>query len=128
LEEVHLHAGARFEAVEAFANIGKKARLGEFSVGNDVDAALHLLAHHFGDGFAQGILVSLLVVRLPGIFRLHRIEQRMRAWQAADVGRLDAVDVLLELQGAGPRSCAALHVRCIGRRVSCKFRKGDGHV
>src|SRR5262249_40844627 len=84
------------------AHIGEKSGLGEFAVGDDIDAALHLFPHHIADRVVQRLLISLFVVRLPGIFRLHRIQQPVRPRQAADMGRLDAVGVLLQLHGLPP--------------------------
>ena len=56
LEQLQLQTRARFEAFEPFADIGEESGLGEFAVGDDVDAALDLLAHHIGDGAAQRLL------------------------------------------------------------------------
>ena len=46
---------------------------------------------------ASVVAYAVLIVRLAGIFRLHHIEQRMRARQAADMGGLNAVGVLLDV-------------------------------
>ena len=89
--------GREFEAFETFADVGEEAGLGKFSVGDDVDATIDLLAHHGGDRAAQYFAIRGLVVILPGIFGLDRIEQRMRPRQAADMRRLDAVGILLKL-------------------------------
>lgn len=43
----------RLEATEALVNIEDETRLAEFSVRDDVDAVLHLLAYHVGDRVAQ---------------------------------------------------------------------------
>ena len=42
-------SGRDFKAVEPLAHIGEKTRLGEFAVGDDIDAAIDLLAHDVGD-------------------------------------------------------------------------------
>ena len=49
LEQFELDVRPRFEAVEPLAHIGEKTGLGEFAVGDDVDAALDLLADDVGD-------------------------------------------------------------------------------
>ena len=95
-----LRPGRELETFQTLANVGEEARLGEFSVSDDVDAAVDLLAHHFSNRLAHRVLICLLVIRLPGIFRLHHVEQLARPRQAADVSRLDAIGILLELHGA----------------------------
>ena len=45
LEQHHLLVGPRLEAVEPLLDVGEEARLRELAVGDDVDAALDLLAH-----------------------------------------------------------------------------------
>ncbi len=99
LEQLQLDVRTRLKAVEPLAHIGKKARLGEFPVRDDVDAAIDLFAYDVGDRGAQRLPKGLFVVRLPGIFRLHHIEQPMRPRQAADMRGLDAVGILLQLHG-----------------------------
>ena len=102
---------ARFKAIEPLAHVGEEARLGEFAVGNDVDAAIDLLAHGFGDRRPQRVLKRLLVVRLPGIFRLHHVEQLVRPRQAADVRGLDTIGVLLDLHDWIPNVVGQIALR-----------------
>ena len=108
LEQLQLDVRARLKAVEPLAHIGEKARLGEFAVGDDVDAAIDLFAHDVGDRTAQRLAKGLVVVRLPGIFRLHHVEQPMRPRQAADMRGLDAVGILLQLHGWFPSLAGSL--------------------
>jgi hypothetical protein len=102
LEQLELDAWARFEALQALAHIGEEARLGEFTIGDDVDAAIDLPAHHVGDGGAQCSRKSGLIVRLPGIFGFHDVEQPVRPRQAADMRGLDTIGVLLHRHGCNP--------------------------
>ena len=80
-------------------DVGEESGLGEFAVGDDVDAALHLLAHDVARPIRQQRLEFVLIVRLAGELRLHQVEQIVRARQAADMGCLDAVGVLLDVHG-----------------------------
>ena len=45
LEQHQLLVGPRLEALEPLLDVGEEAGLGEFAVGDDVDAAIDLLAH-----------------------------------------------------------------------------------
>jgi hypothetical protein len=80
-------------------DISEKSWLGEFTVGNDVDAAFRLLPHNIVHRLREQRLEFFLVVRLAGELRLHLVEQIVRARQAADMGCLDAVGVLLDVHG-----------------------------
>ena len=87
--------GREFETFKSFADVGKKAGLRQFTVGDDVDAAFDLFAYAFGDSAAQRLLEGSMVVGLTGIFRLHHVQQTMRPRQAADMRGLNAVGILL---------------------------------
>ncbi len=100
LKQLQLKAWAQFKAFEPFADIGEESGLGKFAIGDDIDAALNLLAHHIGYCLAQGFLERRRVIRLSAVFRLHDIEEMMRPRQAADVCRLYAVGILLKLHDA----------------------------
>ena len=100
LKQLQLEARARFKAFEPFADIGEESGLGKFAIGDDIDAALDLLAHHIGHGLAQGFLERRRVIRLSAVFCLHNVEEMMRPRQAANVGRLYAIGILLKLHGA----------------------------
>ena len=89
--------GREFKPVKPLADVGEETRFGEFPVGDDVDAAIDLLAHDVGDSNTQRLLKCLLVIGLPAIFRLHHVEQMVRPRQAADVRSLDTIGILLEL-------------------------------
>ncbi len=121
LEQQHLLVRTRFEAVEALLDVGEEAGLRELAVGDDIDAAVGLLAHDIGDRFGDHPVVGLLVVRLAAVFRLHQVEQVVRARQAADMGGLDAVGVLLDGHGRVLRfllaSCPTIGVGAIPFRM-----------
>jgi len=90
----------------------KKSGLGKFAIGDDIDAALDLLAYGIGDGLAQGLLKRGFVISLPTVFCLHDIEKMMRPRQAADMRRLNAIGVLLKLQGTFSRWCDDAAIGC----------------
>jgi hypothetical protein len=48
---------------------------------------------------SNAIASRIAIVRLIIELRLHQIEQRMRSGEAADVSRLDPVDILLDAHG-----------------------------
>jgi hypothetical protein len=95
LEELNLYIRSRFEAFEAFADIGEEAGFGEFIVGNNVNTSVNLFADDVNHGDTQSLLKRGRVVRLAGIFRPHCIEQPMRSRQTADMRNLDSISVLL---------------------------------
>jgi hypothetical protein len=98
-KQLELLVGPPLKAFQALVDVSEESGLGEFTVSDDVDAAFRLLAHHIVDRFRQQDLEFSLVERLPGELRLHQVEQIMRARQAADMGCLDAVGVLLDVHG-----------------------------
>jgi hypothetical protein len=100
LEQLHFHIRTDFKPLKSFPHIGKEARLGKFAIGNDVDAAIGLLADHLRNRFAQRLLIRCFVIRIAGIFGLHRIKQNTRSRQASDMGRLNTVGILLDRHGA----------------------------
>ena len=111
LEQQHLLFGPGLEAFESLLDVGEEARLRDLAVGHDVDAALDLLAHAVRDRLGDGRVVYLLVIGLAGELRLHHIEHGVRPRQAADMRRLDAIDILLNGHGHLSR-----FVRAIGAR------------
>jgi hypothetical protein len=52
-------------------DISEKSWLGEFTVGNDVDAAFRLLPHNIVHRLREQRLEFFLVVGLAGVLRLH---------------------------------------------------------
>ncbi len=102
LEQQKLLARPRLVALQAFLDIGEEARLREFAIGDDVDAAFGLLANAVHHGRGDLGIEGRLVDRLAGKLRLHHIEQVVRARQAPDMGGLDAIRVLLQRHGVTP--------------------------
>ena len=96
LKERHFLAGPDLKPFEPLADIGEEPGLRELAVGHDVDAALDLLLHGLGNRRGDGRIKRLLLVGLPRELRLEEIQHAMRARQAADMRRLDAVGILLQ--------------------------------
>ena len=99
LKELHLLIGPRLEPFEPFLNVSKETGLGEFAVGDNVNAAIHLFAHHVADRLRQKFIIFLLIVGLPAQFRLHQIEQVVRPRQTPNMRGLNPVGILLDGHG-----------------------------
>ena len=73
-----------------------------FAVGDDVDAAILLLLHAGLDRLREDFFELRVVDGFAAEFLLQDVEQRMRPRQAADMGGLDAVGVLLQRHNTLP--------------------------
>ncbi len=102
LEQEHLLVRARLEPVEPLANVSEEAGLGKLPVSDDVDAAVDLAGDAIGDRRGEHPVVGHVIVWLAAVFRLHHVEQRVRARQAADMRRHDAIGVLLDRHRPSP--------------------------
>jgi len=91
----HLLSGARFEALEAFVYVDRVPRLGHLPVGDDVEPAFGLLAHHRGHALANQGRIGVLVDRSRVEPALHHVEQRPRPRQTADVRGQDPIRAVL---------------------------------
>ena len=61
-EQLHLLIGTAFEAAEALVHVREKARLGKLPIGDDVDAAIDLLAYDVAYGIGDRRLVFAFIV------------------------------------------------------------------
>ena len=90
-EEVVFPVRSRLEPVDPLFDIGKEARFGHFTVCDHIDAELHLSPDDIAHAVLDRLPVGLLIMVPAAHFRLHRVENRHRAGQAAYVSRQDAI-------------------------------------
>ena len=73
-----------------------------FAVRYNFDAALNLFTYTIADSVCQNEIEFALVVGLACVLGLQQVEQVVRSWQTADVGRLNMIGVLLSRHGHAP--------------------------
>src|SRR5262249_48947085 len=124
-----------FEAAQAFERVLRPAdRFPEFAVADHIDAGFGLAANDGGDRLGQARLVGLRVERFARLLRAQECLQRLRPYQAADMGGEDAVAAAFHVAGStfddAARLLAELHIRGQSGReiIGCECRLGSAHL
>lgn len=95
LEKTLLFSGAGFKTLKALTNVGEEARLRKLTVGDCIDAAFDLLANALSDRLGERRVPFDWIERSATELGFQKIKQMGRARQAADMGDLDMIDILL---------------------------------
>ena len=119
LEYRQLLTGPRFISIEALTHVSEKAGLRVFTVGDDLDPALCLLAYAIGDRLRQDGTQLAFVVGLTRILGLQEIKKIMGPRQASDMRRLDVIGVLLQRHCQNPVAKRAMTTMMATCMVPC---------
>src|SRR5262249_62048484 len=76
---------------EPLAHIGHEARLAEFTIIDDVQPDISLLAHHLGDGAAQPAGIGGIIATIAARPGAHHFDHVVGPRQAAGMGRENPV-------------------------------------